>query len=148
MEVLCRVLQVAKSSYYNYLRQQKQKAQGHQRKRPGPKVQIDDQGLLVVITAVLHNCPFDTEGIRKVQARLRRQGIVASRKRINRLMREHGLLSPQRYQAEEPKTHDGTIIPTTINQIWGTDATLFGTTGGDLLWLFAVIDHFSGKILG
>lgn len=63
-------------------------------------------------------------------------------------MREHGLLSPQRYQAEEPKTHDGTIIPTTINQIWGTDATLFGTTGGDLLWLFAVIDHFSGKILG
>lgn len=63
-------------------------------------------------------------------------------------MREHGLLSPQRYQAEESKTHDGTIIPTTINQIWGTDATLFGTIGGDLLWLFAVIDHFSGKILG
>ena len=63
-------------------------------------------------------------------------------------MRDNGLLSPQRQQAGEPKRHEGTIIPTTINQIWGTDATLFGTTGGELLWLFAVIDHFSGEILG
>jgi len=148
VEILCRVLQVAKSSYYDYLRQQKQKAQGHQRKRPGPKVQVDDQDLLVAITAVLHDCPFVTEGIRKVHARLRRQGIVAARKRINRLMREHGLLSPQRTEACEPKAHDGTIIPTTINQIWGTDATLFGTSHGELLWLFATIDHFSGEILG
>lgn len=142
------MLQVAKSSYYDYLRQQKQKAQGHRRKRPGPKVQIDDPALLVAIVAVLQGSPFATEGVKKVHARLRRQGIVASRKRINRLMREYGLLSPQRSEPGEPKTHEGTIIPTTINQIWGTDGTLFGTVNGDLLWLFAVIDHFSDEILG
>jgi len=48
----------------------------------------------------------------------------------------------------EEKKHDGTIIPDSINQLWGTDGTLFGTINGDLLWLFAVIDHFSDEILG
>ena len=109
---------------------------------------MDNQALLVAIVTVLQTSPFVTEGIKKVHARLRRQGIVASRKRINHLMREHGLLSPQRTEQCEPKTHNGTIIPSTVNQLWGTDGTLFGTIGGDLLWLFAVIDHFSGEILG
>ncbi len=103
---------------------------------------------MVAIANVLQRCPFATEGVKKVHARLRRQGIVAARHRINRLMREHGLLSCQRTEQGDPKTHEGTIIPTTINEIWGTDGTLFGTANGDLLWLFAVIDHFSDEILG
>ena len=63
-------------------------------------------------------------------------------------MRENGLLSPQRVEGVEPKAHDGTIIPNGINQIWGTDGTLFGTSSGDLLWLFAAIDHYSDEIVG
>jgi transposase InsO family protein len=148
VEILCRVLQVAKSSYYDYLRQQKRKAQDDQRQRPGPKVQVDDQQLLEAIVTVIMESPFTTEGTKKVHARLRRQGIIASRKRINRLMREHGLLSPQRTVIGDIKKHDGTIIPNGINQIWGTDATLFGTVDGSLLWLFAVIDHYSDEVLG
>ncbi len=142
------MLQVAKSSYYDYLRQLRDQALGRQRRRPGPKVQLDDPTLLVAIVTVLKTSPFVTEGIRKVHARLRRQGIVAARKRINQLMREHGLLSPQRSDPGDPKTHEGTIIPQTINQLWGTDGTLFGTVNGDLLWLFAVIDHYSDEVLG
>lgn len=142
------MLQVAKSSYYDYVRQKKDKAQGRQRKRPGPKVQINDELLLTAVLSVLQRSPFVTEGVKKVHARLRRKGIQAARNRINRLMRQHGLLSPQRHESSEPKAHEGTIIPTTINQIWGTDGTLFGTANGDLLWLFAAIDHFSGEILG
>jgi len=38
-DLLCLLLGVAKSSYYDYLRQRKQKAQGHKGKKPGPKVQ-------------------------------------------------------------------------------------------------------------
>jgi transposase InsO family protein len=139
---------VPNSSYYDYLRQQKQSAEKRQRKRPGPKVQVDDQSLLVAILEVMTTCPFVTEGTKKVHARLRRQGIKASRNRVNRLMREHGLLSPQRSEPGDPKRHDGTIIPDGINQIWGTDGTLFGTINGELLWLFAVIDHYSDEILG
>jgi len=146
--MLCQLLAVARSSYYDYLRQKNQKAQGHKRKKPGPKVQLDDKALLQAILDVMTASPFVTEGIKKVHARLRRKGIKASRNRINLIMREHGLLSPQRHEPGEEKKHDGTIIPDSINQLWGTDGTLFGTINGDLLWLFAVIDHFSDEILG
>ncbi len=142
------MLDVAKSSYYDYLRQKKQKAQGHKPKKPGPKVQVDDEMLLQSILEVMTASPFVTEGVKKVHARLRRKGIKASRNRINRIMREHSLLSPQRNEPGEEKTHDGTIIPDSINQIWGTDGTLFGTVNGDLLWLFALIDHHSDEVLG
>jgi len=142
------MLDVAKSSYYDYLRQEKQKAQGHKRKKPGPKVQVDDKMLLQSILEVMTASPFVTEGVKKVHARLRRKGIKASRNRVNLIMRAHGLLSPQRHEQGEEKKHDGTIIPDSINQIWGTDGTLFGTVNGDLLWLFAVIDHHSDEVLG
>jgi len=142
------MLGVAKSSYYDYLRQKNQKAQGHQRQRPGPKVQLDDSALLQAILSVMTASPFVTEGVKKVHARLRRQGIKASRNRINLIMRENGLLSPQRHEQGEEKKHEGTIIPDSINQIWGTDGTLFGAINGDLLWLFAVIDHYSDEVLG
>jgi len=109
---------------------------------------VDDDELLSLIRKVLAESPFHTEGVRKVRARLRRLGVKAARRRINRLMGEHGLLSPQRAQRGEEKLHDGTIIPETINLIWGTDATMFSTDSGELLWLFAVIDHYSDEILG
>ena len=64
-------------------------------------------------------------------------------------MREAGLLSPQRTEANRsPKLHDGTIIPENIDLLWGTDGTQFGLGNGRLLWLFAVIDHFSCEVLG
>jgi transposase InsO family protein len=142
------MLGVARSSYYDYLRQKNQKARGHQRQRPGPKVQLDDPALLPAIREVITGSPFVTEGVKKVHVRLRHKGIKASRKRINLIMRQNGLLSPQRHQQGEEKKHEGTIIPDSINQLWGTDGTLFGTINGDLLWMFAVIDHYSDEILG
>ncbi len=142
------MLGVAKSSYYDYLRQKNQQARGHQRQRPGPKVQLDDPALLPAILSIITGSPFVTEGVKKVHARLRRKGIKASRKRINLIMRQNGLLSPQRHQQGEEKKHEGTIIPDSINQLWGTDGTLFGAINGDLLWLFAVIDHYSDEVLG
>ena len=142
------MLNVAKSSYYDYRQQQKRKAQGHQRQKPGPKMQLDDPQLLLAIMEVMTNSPFVTEGVKKVHARLRRKGIKAARHRVNRIMRAYGLLSPQRHPQGEEETHNGTIIPETINQLWGTDGTLFGTINGDQLWMFAVIDHFSDELLG
>jgi transposase InsO family protein len=70
--MLCQLLAVARSSYYDYLRQKNQKAQGHKRKKPGPKVQLDDKALLQAILDVMTASPFVTEGIKKVHARLRR----------------------------------------------------------------------------
>jgi hypothetical protein len=43
---------------------------------------------------------------------------------VLRLMREHGLLAPSRVGAPRgPRTHDGTIIPETVDTMWGTDLT-------------------------
>ena len=66
------MLGVAKSSYYDYLRQKKQKAQGYKQKKPGPRVQLDDKQLLPAILDVMTTSPFVTEGVKKVHARLRR----------------------------------------------------------------------------
>ena len=95
VDMLCQLLAVARSSYYDYLRQKNQKAQGHKRKKPGPKVRLDDKALLQAILDVMTASPFVTEGIKKVHARLRRKGIKASRNRINLIMREQACQESQ-----------------------------------------------------
>jgi putative transposase len=139
---------VPSSSYYDYKRQLREAAQGRLKQKRGPKVQLDDASLLKEIKLVIKHTPFVTEGVKKVYFRLRKKSIKADRGRINRLMRDNDLLSPQRYEGEKKDEHNGTIIPDGINQMWGTDATMFGLLDGSLLWLFAVIDHFSDEILG
>src|SRR5690349_23392736 len=83
---------------------------------------MPDAALLAAIRAVLAASPFHGEGHRKVWARLRHGGIRTSLRRVLRLMRQHDLLAPSRVGAPRgPRSHDGTIIPTTVDTIWGTD---------------------------
>jgi transposase InsO family protein len=148
LSLLCAVVGVPRSSYYEYQRQQRQ--QQRERKKRGPKTQADDVRLLELIRAVLQRSPFHTEGTKKVHCRLRAwYGVRASRERVNRVMRQARLLSPQRVVADrEERLHEGTIIPDTIDLLWGTDGTQFGMANGRLLWLFAVLDHYSCEVLG
>ena len=61
---------------------------------------------------------------RKVWARLRYVGIRTSLRRVLRLMREHDLLAAGRVDSPRgPRSHDGTIVPDTIDTMWGTDLT-------------------------
>jgi transposase InsO family protein len=148
LQLLCAVVGVPRSSFYAYQRQRK--AERRERQKPGPKVKVADAELLAKIREVLERSPFHTEGTKKVHVRLRKWlGVQASRHRVNRLMRESGLLSPQRKQADrEEKAHEGSLVPAGIDQLWGTDGTQFGLNNGRLLWLFATIDHFSCEVLG
>jgi transposase InsO family protein len=148
LSLVCAVVGVPRSSYYEY--QRKLRQEKRERKKPGPKMQADDVRLLVLIREVLARSPFHTEGTKKVHRRLRAWfNVCASRARINRLMRSAGLLSPQRIASERIKRlHEGTIIPENIDLLWGTDGTQFGMANGRLLWLFAVIDHYSCEVLG
>ena len=58
-------------------------------------------------------------------ARLLIGGIRTSLRRVLRLMRENDLLAPGRVgQPRGPRNHDGTIIPNTIDTLWGTDMTV------------------------
>ena len=57
---------------------------------------MSDDDLVAAIRQLLTDSPFHGEGYRKLWARLRFAGIRTSRRRVLRLMREHGLLAQQR----------------------------------------------------
>jgi len=107
---------------------------------------MPDADLLEAIRAVLAASAFHGEGHRKVWARLRHGGTRTSRRRVLRLMREHDLLAPSRSGAPRgPRSHDGTIIPETIDTMWGTDLTF---TGQGQVAVFVAVDHCSAECVG
>src|SRR6266540_6155091 len=115
--------------------------------RRGPVVAIADEELTELIREVIRSSPFAGEGHRKVTARLRREhGIGVGRKRVLRLMRQAGLLAPQRARGRrKPRPHDGTIIPGGPNMIWGTDSTMAWTIRVGWVWAFVAIDHHTAE---
>ncbi|UEX77261.1 IS3 family transposase [Spiribacter halobius] len=62
----------------------------------GPDTVQGDAALTAVIKATIQQSPFTGEGHRNVWARLRQQGIRTGKPRVPRLMRDAGLLAPQR----------------------------------------------------
>jgi transposase InsO family protein len=109
---------------------------------------MPDADLLNAIRAVLAASPFHGEGHRKVWARLRHGGVRTSRRRVLRLMRENDLLAPSRSGSPRgPRTHDGTIIPETIDAMWGTDLTTTITGEGQAA-VFVAVDHRSAECVG
>jgi len=72
---------------------------------------VSDDALLGAIRADLARSPWHGQGHRKVWARLRViDGIRVARKRVLRLMRDNGLLSPHRARFRELTPHDRQII--------------------------------------
>ena len=86
----------------------------------GPTTELSDDLLLVLIRRVIKESPFSGEGHRKVTSRLRREhGVHAGRKRVLRLMRLAGRLTPQRgKRRRKARSHDGTIIPQGPDLMW------------------------------
>ena len=116
--------------------------------RPGPVGPMPDAALLTEIRATLNGSPFHGEGHRKVWARLRLKGVRTSKRRVLRLMRAHDLLAPSRVGTPRgPRNHDGTIIPETVDTMWGTDLTTTWTAEGQVA-VFIAIDHCSAECVG
>lgn len=116
--------------------------------RPGPHGPMPDASLVEAIRAVLAGSGFSGEGYRKVWARLRFAGVRTSRRRVLRLMREHGLLAHQRPEAVRgPRSHDGTITTERVDEMWGTDFTTILTGEGQAA-VFVAVDHCSTECVG
>ena len=82
-------------------------------------------------------------------ARLRHAGIRTSPRRVLRLMRAHHLLAPSRQgHPHGPKAHDGTIIPTQVDTMWGTDMTAPDTREDGQVAIFIAVDHYSAECVG
>src|ERR671913_329781 len=117
-------------------------------RRSGPSGPMPDACLVEAIRRVLAGSGFSGEGYRKAWARLRFEGIRTSRRRVLRLMREHGLLAHQRPGAARgPRNHDGTIVTERVDVMWGTDLTSVMTGEGQAA-VFITVDHCSAECVG
>jgi putative transposase len=142
---VCRVRGLARSTVY---RDRAPPRAAAPQRRPGPVGPMPDAELVDAIRAVLAASPFHEEGHREVRARLRFAGVRTSRRRVLRLMREHGLLAPSRTGSPRgPRAHDGTIIPETVDTMWGADLTTVVTGEGQAA-VFVAIDHCSAECVG
>jgi putative transposase len=118
------------------------------RKKPGPLGAMPDDDLVVEVRRLIQGSPFHGEGHRKLWARLRFAGIRTSRRRVLRLMRQHGLLAHQRRGAPRgSKAHDGTITTERVDRMWGTDLTTVMTGEGQAA-VFVAVDHCSAECVG
>jgi transposase InsO family protein len=150
IERVCRAWAVARSSLHAWRRRARGEAvPTPSAGRRGPAPTVSDEALLAAIRADLARSPWTGEGHRKVWARLRvLDGIRVARKRVLRVMREHGLLSPHRRPPRPAEAHDRRITTEAPNLMWGTDATQITTVEDGRVWLFAVVEHWNAEALG
>ena len=140
LERVCRLWERSRSALY---------ARGAGPGRRGPTPALSDAQLLAAIRSDLARSPFQGEGHRKVHARPRiLDGVRVSRTRVLRVMRGQGLLSPHRGRQGDPKAHDGTIVTTAPDVMWGTDGVRVFTADEGWVWTFAAVDHCNAECVG
>jgi len=144
---VCDAWDVPRSSFYHHRQQERPPALP--RGRRGPKPTISDTALSAAIRADLARSPLTGEGHRKVWGRLRiLDAIRVPRKRVLRLLREHGLLSPHRHHPAPPNVHEGVITTDAPHVLWGTDGARAFTLDDGWGWIFSAVEHWNGECVG
>jgi putative transposase len=147
VEPICRVLDLAPSSYYAVKTRQRD---------PSARA-LRDRELLDLIRE-LHAENFGVYGARKVWWQLRREGVDVARCTVERLMRAEGLQGAIRGrkrrttvpggQAERPRDLvERNFNASAPNRLWVSDFTYVATWSGVAYVAFA-IDAFSRRIVG
>ena len=148
--LMARVLGVSKAGYYAWLR------------RPPSAHAVADAALLKRIRTV-HASSRETYGAPRVHAALQAGGERHSRKRVERLMREAGLVGASHRRGGPVTTrrdHEARPAPDLVgrdftaagpNQLWVSDITFIPTaipTAAGFLYLAVVLDAWSRKVVG
>ena len=144
--IMCGALEVSPAGYYAW------------RSRPESQRSTANRDLLDHIARV-HRDTRGRYGSPRIHVELKAQGRGASRGRIERLMRRHGIRAimarPRRVRTTDSR-HDHPIAPNLLNrnfsaaapnQVWLTDITCVETDQG-WLYLAAVMDLYSRRIVG
>ena len=146
VEKMAKVLGVSRAGYYRYIN------------RNESSIICKNKDLLVKIKAISKESR-QTYGSPRIHAALKQQGEDCSRKRVAKIMREHGIQAKTRkkWKATARGSKDlSRIAPNLLNQnfkvetanaIWVMDITYVHTKEG---WLYVstVLDLYSRKIVG
>jgi len=142
---LCRVLELPRSSYYAW-------RSGRVSKRKAA-----DRELVPLIKAV-HLATRGIYGSPRIHQALAVAGRAVGRKRVARLMREHGLVGITRRRKQQTTQRDPAARPApdlvdrafkadAPNRLWVADITQVPTRAGSM-YLAMILDVFSRKIVG
>ena len=145
VEVQCVVFGVSRSGYYAWKR------------RPQGQRATEDASLIVEIKAA-HKAGRGAYGSPRVHRELRAKGRRIGRKRVERLMREEGVVGrkKRRFRKTTDSNHPHPIAPNVLernfdvelpNVAWVTDVTYIWTYEG-WLYLAAILDLFSRRVVG
>jgi putative transposase len=119
------------------------------RRKPGPKVRYSDDEVLEAIKSYLSDPIFYMEGYKKLKVRLRDEmSIDVGKERLRRIMCEHQLLCKQENRPHPVRyEHNGTIVTSKPNEVWGMDFKEFRTSIGKV-YFFDITDHYNSEIKG
>jgi putative transposase len=144
IEPMCRVLGISSSGYYAW------------QKRPAAARTKADARLAVEIVAA-HKRSRATYGSPRVHAELRARGVRVGRKRIERLMREHGIQArrKRRFRRTTDSNHPNPIASNVLARRFAstapntvvTDVTYLWTDEG-WLYLAIMLDLFARRVVG
>ena len=148
VSLLCDLMQVARSSFYAYLK----------RRSAEPSQRQKENEVLLDKIKIIFEASKQRYGSPRIHAALQQQGERCSLGRVKRLMRRAGLYAvsgkkfkPKRERTAKLETKnlllEHNIRPTTINQVWHTDITYVPTAEG-WLYLAGVMDGFSKRLVG
>lgn len=149
IQTLCATFNVSASGFYDWRRRLT---------APGPRAR-QTQALTQSIKTI-HAQSRQTYGSPRIQIELRKTGARHGRNRIARLMQREGITGRQktRYRVRTTDSnHDQPIspnrlaeapVPSAPNQIWVADITYIHTGVEGWLYLAAIMDLYSRKIVG
>lgn len=147
LKALCRLLEVSRSSYYEWLQQQQRIRQRQQR-----QTAFDQE--VAGLFAKNKGC----DGARRLQRQLLAQGFTGNRKTVAASLHRQGLVAKaaRKFKATTNSNHNLPMFDnllnqdftaTAANQKWVGDITYLGTDEG-WLYLAVIIDLFSRQVIG
>jgi putative transposase len=147
IRMMCRVLEVSKSGFYQWLHG-----------AGSPRSQADNT--LFTDIRMIYQESRRTYGSPRVHASLRRSGHTVGKNRVARLMRQGGLRScynnKRRYGGTTTSNHLYEVAANTLerqfdvsapNAVWVSDITYI-RTGAGWLYLAAIVDLYSRAVVG
>ena len=145
MSMMCRVLEVSRAGYYAW-------------RGRGPSERDEQNVELVAEIVEIHDESRGTYGSPRVHAELRERGFEVSRKRVEKQMREQGIVGRRRprFRRTTDSNHDDPIAPNVVarnfevdepDRVWVADITYVWTLQG-WMYLAVILDLFSRRVVG